>query len=285
MSDSPWIVDVGVENFQQAVVDRSHEVPVVIDFWAPWCGPCKTLGPLLERFASEKAGAFVLAKVDTDKNPELAQAFQIQGIPTVVAISKGRPVDGFTGALPPGELKAFLDKLAPGGGPSALEHARALEEGGDRSEAIEVLRAHLRESTDDQEARIELARMLLDDDKPVDARKLFDRVPEEARGTDAARAVQARLDLLEGAGDLAALEAAVAADPDDLAAKIGLGRALCAASRHEEGLEHLLDVVKRDRTIDDDAARKAMLEVFEALGPEDPITDEFRQRLQMVLLV
>ena len=120
MGQTSWIVDVDATSFSREVVERSKTVPVVVDFWASWCGPCKTLGPLLERFAREGDGAFVLAKVDTDKNAELAQVFQIQGIPTVIAIDKGKPVDGFSGVLPAAEVKAFLDRVAP---PSELPRA------------------------------------------------------------------------------------------------------------------------------------------------------------------
>lgn len=285
MSENPWIIDVDVNNFSKEVLERSQELPVVVDFWAPWCGPCRTLGPLLERFAQEANGAFVLAKVDTDRNPELAQAFQIQGIPTVIAIDKGRPLDGFSGALPPGEVKSFLDRVAPPRGPGELEQALALEAEGRLEEAIATLRGFLREQPENDEARIQLARLLIEDERLPEARKVFERVGPEAAESDAGRAVRARLDLSEDAGDVSELESRLEADPGDHATRIELGRSLVAAGRQADGLEHLLEVVKADRGFEDDAARKAMLEVFEALGDEDPVTQEYRQRLQMVLLV
>ncbi len=289
MAKSPWIIDVDVRNFAAEVVERSRTVPVVVDFWATWCGPCKALGPVLERFANEGKGSFVLAKVDTDANPELAQAFQIQGIPTVVAIVGGRPVDGFSGNLPAAEVKAFLERIAPGAAtppePPALSEAKALAAEGRVGDAIELLRGFLRTEPDHADARTELARMLVDAGRAPEARKVFDKLSEQARATDAARAVEAALAMAEQAGDVAELEAAVSANQDDHGARIGLGRSLIASGRREEGLEHLLEVVKRDRGFEDDAARKAMIEVFEMLGDEDPLTLEFRQRLQMLLLV
>ena len=283
---SPWIVDVDVTNFEQEVLLRSEQVPVVVDFWAPWCGPCKTLGPLLERFANERAGAFVLAKVDTDQNPELAQAFRIQGIPTVVAIYQGQPIDAFTGNLPPGEILAFLDKIAPGGaGPSPLEEAKALEEDGQTGKAIELLRGWLGEHPEADDVRVELARLLVEAEDVPGAREVYDALSEEGKETDAARAVLAKLEIASGAGDVSELEAKFATDPNDLGNRIELGKSLVANGRHDDGLDHLLEVVKTDREFEDDAARKAMLEVFEALGDEHPATKEFRQLLQMILLV
>ncbi len=283
---SPWIVDVNVTNFEQDVILRSDQVPVVVDFWATWCEPCKTLGPLLERYANELKGAFVLAKVDTDANPELAQAFRIQGVPTVVAISKGQPVDGFTGNLPAGELKEFIERIAPGGAAAdPLADAKLLEEDGQAGKAIELLRAWLDEHSDAHEVRIELARLLIDAERAADAREVFDGLPEDQRESAAARAVLAKLEIASGAGDVSALEAQVAADPADHGARIELGKSLVAVGRHDDGLEHLLEVVKADRSFDDDAARKAMLDVFEALGDEHAATKEFRQLLQMILLV
>lgn len=287
MSESQWVFDVDGANFSEQVVQRSMQVPVLVDFWAPWCGPCKTLGPLLEKLAAEMKGAFLLAKVDTDANPELSQMFQIQSIPTVMAIVDGRVADGFMGALPEAEIREFLAKVAPGTASAgqASEHQKALdqEEAGDVEGAVTTLRTFLREEPGHVPARLDLARLLLALDRAADARKVFDNLSEEDRAGDEASSIRAQLELAEGAGDSAALAAAVEKDPDDHDSRIQLGKSLAARGRHEEGLEHLLEAVTRDPHHDGDAARKAMLEIFEALGNEHELTHEFRQRLQVVL--
>jgi putative thioredoxin len=280
---SSWIVNVSAQNFRAEVIDRSLKTPVVVDFWATWCGPCKELGPALEAAAREGNGRFILAKVDVDKNPELAQAFQIQGIPTVLAVADGRVVDGFSGALPPAELKRFLDKVAPPLGPTAVEEARLLVQDGRRAEAIEVLRAHLRSSTDDQEARIELASILVDAGKLADAEKLWERVDEAARASDAGKALETKLRYAENAGDLEDLRHAVERAPEDITARIQLGKGLAAVQRYDEALALLLDTVELDPAFEGGAARKAMLEIFEMLGPEHPLANDFRFKLSLVL--
>ncbi len=279
-----WIIDVTAANFRTEVIERSLKTPVVVDFWAEWCGPCKTLGPLLEKHAREGKGRFVLAKVDVDRNPELAQAFQVQGIPSVLGLRDGKMVDGFQGALPEAELKQFLDRIAPGpAGGGELERARELAAAGDHEQAISVLRAHLRENAGDAEARIELASILIDAGKPVDARKVFDKLDEKALETDAGKALKTKLAYAETAGDLEELAAAVEAAPEDPGKRIEYGKALVAAQRHADGLEQLLEAVELDPKFDGEAARKAMVEVFEMLGPEDEVANDFRYRLSLLL--
>ena len=280
---SSWIVDVNAQNFRSEVIERSLKTPVVVDFWAAWCGPCKELGPALEAAAREGNGRFILAKVDVDKSPELAQAFQVQGIPTVLAVVDGRVVDGFSGALPPAELKRFLETVIPPAGPTALEEARLLVADGRRPEAIEVLRAHLRTEPDDHPARIELASLLIDDGKLADAKKVWERVDEAARETPAGKALDTKLRYAENAGDLAALQQAADAAPEDPAARIKLGKALAAAQRYEDGLSQLLAAVELDPEHEKGAARKAMLEIFEMLGPDHPLSNDYRYRLSLLL--
>ena len=282
---SNWIVDVDPQNFRSEVIERSLTVPVVVDFWAEWCGPCKELGPALEAAAKQGNGRFVLAKVDVDKHPDLTQAFQVQGIPTVMGLSDGKVVDGFQGALPPAELAAFLDRLAPAQA-GVVEKARELAEAGDAEGAMELLRAHLIEQGDDAVARIALAELLLDAGKLVDAKKVADKLTEADWESDPGRALKARLALAEeaeGAGDLAKLEADVEASPEDPDPRIALGKALVAGGRHADGLEHLLEAYELDPKHDGEAARKAMLEVFDMLGPEDPVANDFRYRLSLLL--
>ncbi|MCZ6597993.1 MAG: tetratricopeptide repeat protein [Planctomycetota bacterium] len=280
---SKWIRDVDAKSFREEVVERSKTVPVVVDFWAEWCGPCKTLTPQLEKHAREGNGRFLLAKVDIDKNAEIAQAFQVQAVPTVIGLRGGKMVDGFQGALPEKELAAFLDNLAPGKGPREVERAQELAAGGDREEAIKILRAWLRENTGDVQARIMLASILVDDGKPIDAKKVSQKLDEEALATDEGKALKAKLEYAEDAGDVDALRSEVESDPNDPKRRIDLGKALVAEQRHEEGLEQLLEAVEIDPKYDGDAARKAMLNVFDMLGPENELAASYRYKLSLVL--
>jgi len=284
---STWIVDVNAQNFREEIIERSLKTPVIVDFWAEWCGPCKQLGPALEAAAKDGNGRFVLAKVDVDKTPELAQAFQVQGIPTVVAVLDGRVIDGFSGAMPEAELKKFLDKVAPPLGPTPLEEARLLAADGRPDEAAAVLREHLATQADDDAARIELSGLLIDAGKLDDAKAEWELVTEKGRETDAGKALLTKLRYADNAGDLAPLEAAVAASPDDPAARIALGKALAAAQRYADGLEQLIEAVELDPEFDDGngkgAAKKAMVEIFDILGPEDPVANDYRFRLSLLL--
>lgn len=284
MAKSSWIIDVDAPSFATAVVERSKSLPVVLDFWATWCGPCQTLGPALEKLANEENGRFLLAKVDIDQNPEIAQAFRIQSVPTVIAIVDGRPVDAFQGALPEPELRAFLDRIAPAGGMGANPEAEArqLAEAGDVEGAVKLLRDHLRTS-DDGETRILLAGYLVDLRRHEEAKLVLAKLSEEDAQTSAARAVQTRIAFAESAGDLDELRRGVEDNPQDAGAHLDLGQALVAAEDYESGLEHLLEAIRLDPTYADGAAKQKMLEVFDLLGLEDPVANDYRFKLSLEL--
>ena len=288
---SSSVIEVTAQNFEREVLARSMEVPVLVDFWAPWCGPCKTLGPILEKLAKELEGRFVLAKVDTEKETELAAAFQIQSIPTVLLLVGGRPADGFMGALPEAQVRAFLEPHLgeappPEAAASPLEQARALEAEGNRNGAVVHLLEFLRGAPAGEgqgPVRVELARMLLEESRATEVPAVVAELSEADWATEAGQALRARLDFADRSGDVDELRAKAAASPGDLDARLALGRALVAANLYEEGLEELLSVAKQDLKYDDGAPRKALLEVFELLGYEDPLTLEFQKRLSHLL--
>jgi putative thioredoxin len=284
-SDGSWIIDVDAQSFERAIILRSRDVPVIVDFWATWCEPCRALGPLLERRAREGRGRFLLAKVDVDRSPELAQAFRVQGIPAVLAVVNGRLVDGFQGALPEPELDEFLERIAPVGARfDAAAEARERAAAGDGEGAVTFLREHLRQPSEDHDARIALAELLVDAGRVGEARRVFEKLPEDARASDAARSVKARIDLAESAGDLEVLRQRAASAPEDAAARAALGAALVAHRQWETGLEELLEAVRLDPDgADGRAAKETMRGVFEALGLEDPLANAYRFRLQLLL--
>ncbi|MAF66652.1 MAG: hypothetical protein CMJ84_13460 [Planctomycetes bacterium] len=284
MDTPPTIVDVDANSIQTEVLERSRSVPVLVDFWATWCAPCKTLGPLLEKLAREHAGRFVLARVDVDRAPELAEAFRIQSVPSVLLVCDGKPIDGFAGAHDEKQLREFLEPhLGQANASNPVEDARAMAQAGCADEGIALLREHLREATDDGAARIALAEMLIDEGREGEARKVVERLTDEQAASAEARAVLARLDLAGAAGDLAELERAVTEAPTDAGARVTYGQALAAAGRNEEGLEQLFEAALLDLHHDGDAPRKALLSVFQALGPTDPLTIEYQQRLSVLL--
>jgi len=284
MSASKHVIDVDLQNFEQTVLVGSSETPVLVDFWAEWCEPCKALGPVLEQVTEEYAGGLVLAKVDIDANPDIAQAFRIQSVPTVVLIVDGRPVDAFSGALPYKEIKDFLAKhVAPSAAGDPLAEARTLLENGELVPAIGVLHDLVEAEPGHAEARAALSRCLLEAEDVEGAREHYAALDEAGRELDDAKSVQAKLELLESAGDVDELLAALEAAPKDVAKRVAYGKALVAAGRTEEGLEELLEACMRGMYQDDDAPRQAMLDVFQALGTQDPLTLEFQQRLSVLL--
>ncbi len=283
---SPWILEIDANNFEREVLERSANVPVVVDFWAAWCGPCKTLGPLLERRAREGQGRFVLAKVDVDRNPELAQAFRVQGIPAVLAMVGGRLVDGFQGALPEAELDLFLDRIAPRKASQEEElvkRARAFAAEGRQDQAIGLLRTHLREKPAHDAARLVLGDLLVDAGRPQEARLVFEKLAADVQSSPEGKALAARIEFAEHAGDLESLKRAVEEAPRDAAARIALGKALVATKQYKEGLAELLEAVRLDPSGLGTEAKAAMLEVFELLGLEDPVANDYRFKLSLEL--
>jgi putative thioredoxin len=281
---SEYHFDVSLQDFEARVLQASMEVPVLVDFWAEWCGPCKTLKPLLEKLADEYRGRFLLAKVDADTNPELAQYFGVRSIPTVVMIQNGQPVDGFTGALPEGELKAFLDRFVPPPAADLRAEAAALAQAGDWNGALQVLIRATQENPDDEGARLDAVEALLQLERKDEAEQLLGL--EYSAEADRAQALRARLALAAHAVDTAPLQARVDANPDDHAARLELARALAGNGQYEAAMEAALEVVRRDRHFDNGAGRRTLLEFFEALGSNehyDDLVRKYRRALSATL--
>ena len=288
--DAEIIKDGSVQTFARDVIQASQTVPVLVDFWATWCGPCKQLTPVLEKVVRAAKGKVRLVKIDIDKNPELAQQLRIQSVPTVYAFLGGQPVTGFAGAQPESQIKALVDRLIGDGGDEAgdglLEAAKDAAEHGDTRTASRLYHQLLAEDPAQPEAIGGLARCLIAERKFADARQLLDGAPKEAMGHVAVTGAKAALTLAEEAGVLGEpgeLQARVQGDSADHEARYQLATVLFLRGQVEAAMEHLIQIVKRDRAWEEDKARKQLVKFFEALGPKDPATLKGRRMLSTVL--
>ncbi len=285
----PYVIEVSEQDFQTDVIARSQEVPILVDFWAPWCGPCQVLGPALERLADEYAGAFLLAKVDVDKNQALAGALQIQSIPFVVLVAGGKIVDHFNGALPEAEIRTFLEphvKKEEGEAadtqvePDSFDMARARYDAGDYRAAARTLDTLLEGEPDASEAHLLRARTALALEDAATAEKHIDAIGEEAEVYKEAERLRGALTFHAACGEGEdAWRKRLAVDRDDLDALFGLGSCQASAGRYAEALGTFLEIVKRDKAFRDEGARKAMLAIFDLLGRENELVDEYRRKL------
>ncbi|MGI9528699.1 MAG: thioredoxin, partial [Acidimicrobiia bacterium] len=276
---SPFVKDVTLADFQEEVLVRSRDVPVLVDFWAEWCGPCKTLSPLLERMTDEGVGAFQLAKVDVDANPELSAQYLVQSIPTVVAIKNGKEVNRFSGALPEQAIAEFLVTVLPTELDLMVDDARGALIDGDTSGAEHMLRQVLDQQPDHQDAGTSLAALLIDHGDIEEAMIVLGKLVPDA---DVER-LQAAARLRRSAGDdISDLEAAASAEPEDDDAQLKLARALAARSEFEPALDRLLIVVKHKGEMKEEA-RQAMVDIFGVLGNEHPLTATYRRQLATAL--
>jgi putative thioredoxin len=284
------IKDATEASFMADVIEASREVPVIVDFWAAWCGPCKTLGPMLEAAVTEARGKVRMVKVDVDRNQRIAQQLRIQSIPTVYAFWQGQPVDGFQGAVPASEIRKFIDRVAAlagdGGLGEALDAAEAMLAEGAAVEAAETFAAILGEEPANARAFAGIVRAYLALGE-VDRAEAFlgTASPELGRSpeVEAARAQIALARQAQNAGPVGELQARVAADPSDHQARFDLAQALHAKGEVAEAVDVLLELFRRDREWNDGAAKAQLMTIFEALKPTDPIVLRGRRRLSSMI--
>jgi putative thioredoxin len=289
-ADADIIKDGSLRTFAQDVIQASMQVPVLVDFWAPWCGPCKQLTPILEKVVRGAKGRVRLVKINIDENPEIAQQLRIQSVPTVYAFLQGQPVTGFAGAQPESQVKLLVERLlgetAGTDLADALEQAKAAADAGDTRTAQRLFEAVLEEDPANAEAVAGLARCYIAARALEDARQLLGSVPKELDAHPAIAGAKAALQLAgeSGAlGDPARLQARLQQDPDDHDARYKLATVLFLRGQAEQAMEHLVQIVRRDRGWNDDQARKQLVKFFDALGPKNPATLKGRRMLSTVL--
>lgn len=283
--EPPFAVEVNADNFASAVMEASQRVPVVVDFWAPWCAPCRSLKPILEKLAEAFQGRFILAKVNSDENQALAAQFGVRGIPSVKAVFHGEIIDEFSGALPESAVREFLARILPSPAEALREQAAAQRAAGDLAGALQTLGEASRLDTGNEAVRIDAAEILMDRNELDEVQNLLASLSVTAREESRAQTLQARLDIArsgEVGADENSLRARIAARPDDMQARFDLANLLMATGRHEAGLENLLEMVRIDRHWNDAAARKHMLTAFNLLA-DSPLVATFRRRLASAL--
>ncbi len=301
------MIDITLENFEAEVVAASMQTPVLVDFWVPWCGPCQSLGPVLEKLETEYAGRFTLAKIDSDQQQQLAAMFGVRSIPTCVLMVGGQPVDGFTGAQTEGQVRTFLDKHVP---PAAAEpepepeyDAAAALAAGDTDAALEKLQQALLAEPDNDDARFDCIKLLLQLGREDEAKVAFAPVVAKAGLSRKLSALKGWMDALDfvaitadGAGDTGQFDIKIAANKRDFDARFGRARWLVAQQRWQEAMDELLDILMRDKAWNDEAARKLYVSILELIEPpkvkvadgqippEDPLVATYRRRLSSVVL-
>lgn len=288
-----YIKDTTTANFAKDVLEESRNQPVLVDFWAPWCGPCKQLTPVLEKVVNEGEGRVKLVKMNIDDHPSIAGQLGIQSIPAVVAFVNGRPADGFMGAVPESQIRQFIDRLAgPPGADQAAEIEAFLTEAGELlaagniNEAGQLYGSIIQADPENAKALAGMAECLIAANQHGEARQMLSELPEELSKDAGIQAVLKKLDQIEEArklGDPVALERELALNPDQHEARLKLAKILNVEGKREEAAEHLLTIMRKDRAFDDDGARRQLLQFFEVWGFKDPATVSARRKLSSIL--
>ncbi|MEH6524735.1 MAG: thioredoxin [Sneathiella sp.] len=289
-SGNNWVKDGSAQTFAQDVIDASQEKLVIVDLWAPWCGPCKQLGPMIEKVVQDAKGAVELVKIDIDQHPQIAQSLQVKSIPAVFAFKDGRPVDGFMGAVPESQIKEFVEKHAGPIGPSPIEAAfesgtAALEEGNTEI-ALTAFVKILDLDPDHIEAKAQLARVYIQLGEIDAAKELIAAIEPNDQKSAVVSAALAAISLAENAvdaEDIAPLRQKVEAAPENLEARFELAQALLGGGENEAGGLELMEIIRRDRDWNEAAGRVELLKLLEVLGPTDPLTKTFRRQLSAIL--
>ena len=291
------MIEVTIANFEAEVIEASKTTPVLVDFWAPWCGPCKTLGPLLERVETDYAGRFKLVKIDSDQEQQLAGAFGIRSIPTCVLLMNGQPVDGFTGAIPEGEIKAFLDKHLPAGEPEAEAAPEEDLPPASEEDALAALAQAAVAEPNNDDAQFAYIRALLLMDNLAQAKAVFEPHKTKALAVQRLASIALWLEILEGTpADEASLRAHIDANKRDFASRYALAQQAVRAGRWTDAMDELLEILMRDKSWEDERARRLFVAVLDIITPEppkvaegqtppeDPIVVCYRRRLSSVVL-
>lgn len=285
MANSPFVIEVTSDNFQSVVIEGSRNQPVLVDFWASWCGPCQMLTPVLTQLADDLAGQFILAKINTEEQQELAMQFGIRSIPTCKLFKDGQPVDEFMGALPEGEIRAFLDKHIPRESDNQITQALQALADGDAQGALSLAQQARDQDPDNPRTSLALARIQAAAGDVAAATRTLDGLPANEQMSDEVKALRSQLTfdaVVAHAPSRTELEATLAAEPDNSQARYQLAALLVTTNDFEAALDHLLILMQKDRAYGDDAARKALVQIFDMLG-DHPAVPRYRSRMMNLL--